>query len=316
MWKVERAAGTKEMRVSLREALQEMMTENPKVVVLDADTASCSGFTKIEQSNPDQFIQCGIAEQNMVGMAAGMSMRGFVPFVHSFAPFVTRRVMDQIYMAGAYSHNTLNIFGSDPGVCAALNGGTHTTMEDIAAMAAIPGVTVVAPCDQVQMAWVAKALAEETGVHYIRSFRKVLPRIYEEGSTFTLGKGNVIREGQDVLIVSMGDLLSTAFDAAEELAKDGIEAEVIDMFTLKPFDAELIQKEAAGKKLVVTVEDHNVINGLGSMVASAMAEEGIGVKLRKIGSQDRFGQVGEYEWLKKEYGMTVDNIVKTVKENM
>lgn len=316
MWKVERSEGTKEMRVSLTETLQELMKENPKVVALDADTSSCSGFTKIAKSNPDQFIQCGIAEQNMIGMAAGMSMRGFVPFVHSFAPFVTRRVLDQIYMACAYSHNTINIFGSDPGVCAALNGGTHTTLEDIADMTAIPGVTVVAPADQVQMAWVVRALAGQTGVHYIRSFRKVLPRIYAEGSEFTLGKGNVIRQGGDVLLVSMGDLLSTAYDAAEQLAAEGIQAEVIDMFTLKPFDDALIRQEAAGKKLVVTVENHNVIGGMGSLTACAMAEAGIGVKLRRIGSQDRFGQVGEYAYLKREYGMTVENIVATVKDNL
>jgi transketolase len=316
MWKLDRSQGNKEMRVALTETLQELMKENSKIVALDADLAGCSGFNKIQKSNPDQFVQCGIAEANMVGVAAGMSMRGYVPFIHSFAPFATRRVLDQIYMAGAYSHNTINIFGSDPGVCAALNGGTHTTLEDIADLRAIPEVLVAAPADEVQMAWMVRQLAGMQGVHYIRSYRKVSPRMYAEGSTFTFGKGNVIRQGSDVLLVSMGDMLSTTYDAAEKLAEEGIQAEVIDMFTLKPFDTELLQKEAAGKKLVVTVEDHSVMGGLGSIAADALAEAGIGVRLRKIGSQDRFGQVGPYDYLKKEYGMTVENITETVKNNI
>lgn len=316
MWKLAPAETGKELRAVFVETLQEIMKENKKVVALEADLGGASGFTKIKKTNPEQFIQVGIAEANMVGVAAGMSMRGYIPFLHTFAPFTTRRALDQVFLEGAYAKNTINIYGSDPGVCVGANGGTHNTFEDIAIMRAIPNALVVAPADEVQLAWTIRECAKMEGVHYIRANRKGNPTMYAEGSTFEFGKGNVIREGSDVLLVSMGEMLSIAYNAAEKLAAEGISVEVIDMFTLKPFDAELIKKEIAGKKLVVTFENHSVINGLGSAVADVLAEEGAGIPLKKIGAKDVFGQVGSYGYLCKAFGLTEENIIETIKDGL
>ena len=180
-------------------------------------------------------------------------------------------------------------------------------------MRAIPNAVILAPADEVQLAWCIRECAKMEGVHYIRANRKGNPAVYAEGSTFEIGKGNVIREGSDVLLVSMGEMLSVAYSAAEKLAAEGISVEVIDMFTLKPFDAELIKKEMAGKKLVVTFENHSIIGGLGSCVAEVMAEEAVAIPLKRIGAKDVFGQVGSYGYLCKEFGLTEENIIETIK---
>lgn len=314
MWSLlnEPLRNSKELRTAFVSTLQEMMSQNPKIIAMDADLGGASGFLKIKKSHPSQFIEAGIAEANMIGTAAGMSMRGFIPFVHSFAPFVSRRVADQIFMAGAYSHNTLNIYASDPGVCAATNGGTHTAFEDLGFMLAIPNALVFDPADSAQLEWLIRELAELKGIHYIRATRKSMPSIYAPDSSFEIGKGNVIREGSDVLFIAIGELLSEALIAADLLDSDGISAEVIDMFTVKPLDRELIIKRVKGKKLIVSCENHSIINGLGSAVANVLAEEALNIPLKRIGVNDRFGQVGSLTYLKKAYGLTSDVIAATV----
>ena len=306
----------KEQRAVFVETLQSIMDENPRVVALDADLGAASGFNKIKKSHPHNFVQVGIAEANMIGVAAGMSLRGFIPFVHTFAPFVARRACDQVFMAGAYSRNTINIYASDPGVCAAVNGGTHTTLEDLGFMRALPNALVFDPADGVQLAWLIRELVKHTGIHYIRTIRRDIRPIYAPGSTFEIGKGNVLVQGKDVLLIAMGELVSEALDAAKALNEKGINAEVIDMFTVKPLDRELILKEAAGKKLIVTCENHSIINGLGSAVADVLAEEAIPVRLRKVGVNDQFGQVGSLRYLKEAYGLTASNIVQVVMDNL
>lgn len=315
MWSLaESTDETMEMRRVFRETLEEFMDTDPRIMVLEADLGTASGFAKIKDRHPERFLEMGISEANMVGVAAGLSMRGFIPFLHSFSPFVSRRVADQIFLEGAYAGNTINVYGSDPGVCAAANGGTHTTFEDIAFYRAVPGAMVFDPADGVQLRWLLRELLEQKGVHYIRSNRKNVPTIYREGSSFELGKGNVIRPGKDVLLISMGILLKDALDAAKELEKDGISVEVVDMYCLKPLDAELIRTEMQGKKAVVTFENHNVINGLGSAVAAVLAEEGAGIPLRMVGVEDRFGQVGSLEFLKQEFGLTKEHVVQVIRE--
>lgn len=316
MWKRAEQTGSTEMRGVFVETLQEMMDQNKKVVALEADLGGASGFSKIQKSHPDQFLNVGIAEANMVGIAAGMSMRGFVPFIHTFAPFAVRRACDQIFLEGAYAGNTINIYGSDPGVCVAQNGGTHTTFEDMAIMRAIPTVEVYDPADGVQLRWLIHSLEHKKGVHYIRAARKGMPDIYAEGSTFESGKANVLREGKDVLLVAAGLGLKLALDAAARLAEEGVEAAVLDMFTVAPFDAETFRQQAAGKKLIVTVENHSVTNGLGSAAADILAEDGSGIRLRKVGIENRFGQVGSQDYLMKEYGLTVEHVYQTVKTNL
>lgn len=316
MWKLAIDGKDQELRTVFADTLNALIEENPKIFVMDADLAGASKFGKVQKAHPDNFLNMGISEANMMCAAAGMSMRGYVPFVHTFAPFAARRSLDQIYLSGAYAKNTLNIYGSDPGVCVAANGGTHTSFEDVAVMRTIPEAMVFDPADGAQLAWLIRELVPLKGVHYIRANRKNTPNLYAEGSTFTIGKGNILREGTDVLLISMGEVLHDALAAAEELGRQGISVEVVDMFTVKPLDAELVCREAAGKKLVVTFENHSVIGGLGGAVAEAMAEAGCGVRLKRLGVNDQFGQVGTLEYLKEAYGLTKENCVKVIQENL
>lgn len=318
MWKLRKQedAASCELRKALAEELENLIEEGKKIVVFDADLAGASGLGKIRKDYPDHFIEAGIAEANMIGAAAGMSLRGYIPFVHSFSPFVSRRTADQVYMAGAYSRNTINIYASDPGICAAANGGTHTTFEDIAFYRGVPEVEIFDVADAAQMRWLVRELSDRKGVHYIRGARKSVPDIYESGSDFEIGKGNIVKRGTDVLLISMGFVLSDALSAAYWLEEQGVSVEVVDMFTVKPLDEELICKEMQGKHLVVTYENHNVLNGLGSAVAEVMASRGAGIRLRRIGIEDRFGQVGDVAYLKKEYGLTPEHVEEVILEEM
>ena len=305
----------RELRGVFVETLQDLMKDNDRVVVCEADLGGASGTTKILASNPDRFVQCGIAEADMMGIAAGMSAEGFIPFAHTFGPFASRRVFDQVYLSGAYAHNTINIYGSDPGFCVGTNGGTHTTWDDVALMRTIPGAVVCDAADDVQMEWVVRTFAQlGQGVHYLRANRKAVRRLYEPGSTFELGRGNVLRQGSDVLIVSAGQLVSDALDAADALEQqDGLSCEVIDIVSIKPLDTELLLSEAADKRAVVTFENHGVIGGLGSAVAEVLAEHAVAVPFRRHGVVERFGQVGSPSFLQKEYGLTSEALAETVR---
>ncbi len=316
MWKLLQDTTEKfpEQRVVFYQTLEALIDAGKKVLVLEADLGGASGSVRVKKSHPENFVECGIMEANMIGAAAGMSMRGFVPFVHTFAPFASRRVADQVFLEGAYAHNTLNIYASDPGVCAAQNGGTHTTFEDISLMRAIPGVEVFDPADGVQLEWLLRELVDRKGVHYIRTTRKSIKPIYAPGSTFEIGKGNVIRAGGDVLILAMGSVLEDALGAADLLEAEGVSAEVVDMFTVKPLDAELVLREMAGKKLIVTCENHSIIGGLGGSVAELLSELPAHPPLRRVGVRDQFGQVGSLAYLKAAYGLTGKDIAKTIRD--
>lgn len=306
----------KEMRMAVVETLQDMMKKDDRIIALDADLGGASGFTKMEASNKDRFINIGIAEANMVGVSAGLSVTGFIPFMHTFGPFATRRVFDQLFISGGYAHTTLNIYGSDPGFTVGPNGGTHTTWEDVALMRAIPNAVVCDAADAVQMEWILRTFAQLEGVHYVRGNRKPVRNVYKKGSTFKLGKGNVIKKGSDVLLIVAGQLVSDAMDAAEALEKDGISIEVIDMFTIKPIDAALILKAVVGKKAVITFENHSITGGLGSAVAEVLADKGVGIPLKRMGVNEQFGQVGTPDFLQKEFNLTAADVVKTIKGMM
>ena len=308
-----RAEKGMELRAVMVDAIEQAIAENDRVVALEADLGGASGFTKIAKKYPNNFIQCGIAEADMMGIAAGMSSEGFVPFCHTFGPFATRRAFDQIFLSGAYAHNTINIYGSDPGFCVGTNGGTHTTWEDMALMRSIPGAVVCDAADETQLRWIVAEFAKLEGIHYVRANRKDVRNVYAPGSTFELGKGNLLRKGDDVLIVACGQLVSDALDAAETLEAQGVSCSVVDMFCVKPLDEELLLSEAAGKKLVVTFENHGVIGGLGDAVAAALAEAGAGVKLVRHGVKERFGQVGAPSWLQKAFHLSADDLVSSVK---
>lgn len=249
----------------------------------------------------------------MIGVAAGLSLVGFKPFIHTFGPFATRRVFDQLFLSGAYAGNTLNIYGSDPGFCAGANGGTHTTFEDVALVTAIPHTIVCDAADACELAWIIKEFSRLSGIHYVRANRKSVRNVYREGTEFTLGKGNILKDGQDVLIVAAGQLVSDALDCAEKLESEGISCEVIDMFCIKPLDKELLLKEVQGKKALVTFENHNIHGGLGSMVAETIAEANVNVKFKRHGIDERFGQVGTQEFLQAEFHLEADDLAKTIK---
>lgn len=302
----------RELRDCVVETLQELMKDDDKITALEADLGGASGFTKIKKTNPERFIQCGIAEANMMGVAAGLSLTGFKPFTHTFAPFATRRVFDQLFLSGAYAGNTINVYGSDPGFSVASNGGTHTAWEDVALIREIPGAVICDPADDVQMEWIIKEFLKMEGIHYIRSNRKAVRNVYKKGSSFKIGQGNILKEGKDILIIAAGQLVSEALDCAEELEKEGYSVEVIDMFTIKPLDEKLLIKEAKGKSKIVTIENHSIYGGLGSAVSEVIAENGISVPVKRIGVKEKFGQVGTAEFLQEEFGLTAKQIKETI----
>lgn len=307
-----RQEAERELRDCVVETLQELMKDDDKITALEADLGGASGFTKIKKTNPERFIQCGIAEANMMGVAAGLSLTGFKPFTHTFAPFATRRVFDQLFLSGAYAGNTINVYGSDPGFSVASNGGTHTAWEDVALIREIPGAVICDPADDVQMEWIIKEFLKMEGIHYVRSNRKAVRNVYKKGSSFKIGQGNILKEGKDILIIAAGQLVSEALDCAEELEKEGYSVEVIDMFTIKPLDEKLLIKEAKGKSKIVTIENHSIYGGLGSAVSEVIAENGISVPVKRIGVKEKFGQVGTAEFLQEEFGLTAKQIKETI----
>ena len=246
------------MRDAYCNTLMELAETDSRIVALDADLVSSSGMKPFFKAYPERAIQCGIAEANMIGVAAGLSLTGKVPFCHSFGPFASRRVCDQIFISAAYAKLNVRIVGSDPGVTAAYNGGTHMPFEDMAVLRGIPEITLIEPCDPVQLADVTRQLVDVYGVYYIRMVRKNATAVYAPGSTFEIGKGNLLRAGTDVTIIASGIMVAEALKAAEELAGEGVSARVVDMFTWKPIDMELIAKCAEETGAFVTAENHNV----------------------------------------------------------
>ena len=303
----------RELRDCVVETLQELMKDDDKITALEADLGGASGFTKIKKTNPERFIQCGIAEANMMGVAAGLSLTGFKPFTHTFAPFATRRVFDQLFLSGAYAGNTINVYGSDPGFSVASNGGTHTAWEDVALIREIPGAVICDPADDVQMEWIIKEFLKMEGIHYVRSNRKAVRNVYKKGSSFKIGQGNILKEGKDILIIAAGQLVSEALDCAEELEKEGYSVEVIDMFTIKPLDEKLLIKEAKGKSKIVTIENHSIYGGLGSAVCETLSES-YPSKVYRIGINDVFGQSGTAEELMKYYKLDAESLKIRIRE--
>lgn len=287
-----------------------LMGENQDIMELEADLAVCilgGGYREMGKKYPKQLINCGIEEANMIGVACGLSAVGKIPFCHSFSTFLSRRANDQIFISACYGGANIRVVGSDPGVMAAFNGGTHMPFEDIAAVRAFPELTIVEPTDKAMVKDLLKQLVSLKGVYYIRMARKAMPDIYAEDSTFTIGKGNIVREGSDVTIVSSGIMVAEAIEAAKALAKRGTSARVIDMFTIKPVDVQLLAESAEKTGAVVTAENHNVIGGLGSAVCEALAGT-CPVPVERVGVYDRFGEVGPIDYLKKSFGLTAENI--------
>ena len=295
--------------------MMRLMGENHDVMELEADLGVCilgGGYKEMEQTYPKQMFNCGIQEANMVGVACGLSAVGKIPFCHTFAPFLARRANDQIFISACYAGSNIRLVGSDPGVMAAFNG-THMPFEDVAALRAFPELTIVEPTDSAMLIDLMEQLVKLQGVYYIRMARKPMAKIYQDGSTFTIGKGCIIRQGTDVTIVATGIMVAEAIEAAELLAADGISAQVVDMFTIKPIDEALLTACAQETGAIVTAENHNIIGGLGGAVCEVLCSR-CPVPVERVGVKDRFGEVGPIDYLKQVMGLTAQDISLAAKK--
>ena len=302
-----------EMRAIYAECLKKLMEADKHVVLLDADLAKASGTVGLRNRfYGTQIFDCGVAEQNMASIAAGLSSYGFKPWIESFTAFASRRICDQIAISIAYAKQNVKIVGTDPGISAELNGGTHMSMEDIGVLRSIPELVIFEPVDGVQLKAAMPVLNEYYGAVYVRLFRKELPDVFPEDYKFNLFKADTLREGTDLSIFVSGMLTKDVLDAADALAKEGISCDVINVHTIKPIDRETVLASARKTGAVLTVENHNVIGGLHSAVLETLAAEKIPAKA--VGVMDRFGEVGKLPYLKEVTGLTVENIIKTAKE--
>ena len=301
-------------RESYGNALVELGAEHDNLIVLDADLAAATKTGVFKKAYPDRHIDCGIAECNMMGIAAGLSTTGIVPFASTFAMFAAGRAFEQVRNSIGYPHLNVKIGATHAGISVGEDGATHQCNEDIAMMRTIPGMVILNPADDVEAKACVKAAYEYNGPVYLRFGRLAVPVINDRPDyKFELGKGVVLREGKDVTIVATGLCVSSALEAAEKLAADGIDAKIINIHTIKPLDEELIVAAAKETGKVVTVEEHSVIGGLGSAVCDALAEK-CPVPVKKIGVQDVFGESGPAVALLAKYKLDGEGVYEQVKE--
>ena len=300
-----------EMRQLFAQELEKFMSENQNIVLLNADLAKPNGFGKFSEKFPERAINVGIAEQNMASIAAGMSSYGFIPFICTFTPFATRRICDQIAISICYAKQNVKIIGSDPGISAEYNGGTHMSFEDIGVLRSIPNMVIFEPVDNAQLKNLLPQIIDYKGPVYIRMFRKETPGIFDENEKFNLFNAKTVKEGSDVSIFCSGIMVDETLKANKILEEKGINAEIINIHTIKPIDEESIIASVHKTGAAVTVENHNIIGGLRSAVAEVLSEN-CPAPLRSIGIRDSFGQVGKMPYLKEVYNMSAENIVQAV----
>ncbi|MGI5911549.1 MAG: transketolase family protein [Syntrophomonadaceae bacterium] len=294
-------------------ALVELGQKHDDIVVLDADLSKSTKTADFAKVFPERFINAGIAEQNMMGMAAGLAAAGKVVFVSSFAVFAAGRAFEQVRNSLAYANLNVKVCATHSGITVGEDGGSHQSVEDIALMRSLPNLTVVVPSDGVTTRLALIQLYNHSGPAYLRLGRSALPVIYNDNLEFKIGSGIELRAGQDATIIACGTMVSRALEAAAALAAEAIQVSVIDMHTIKPLDTDLIIRKAKETRAILTVEEHSVIGGLGSAVAETVSE-GFPVLIKRIGINDTFGQSGSPDELMKHYGLTVDNLVYNVRD--
>ena len=300
-------------RESYGEELVKLGAEHEEIVVLDADLAEATRSGEFQKAFPDRFIDCGIAEENMMGVAAGLAAAGKVPFASSFAMFAVGRAYEQIRNSIGYPHLNVKIGASHAGISVGEDGATHQCIEDIALMRMIPGMVVINPSDYIEAKAAVRAAYEHDGPVYMRFGRLAVPVLNTDPDyKFELGKGVVLREGKDLTIIASGLPVYNCLEAAERLAQDGIDAQVINIHTIKPIDEDLIVEAAKATGKIVTVEEHSVIGGLGSAVCDVLAEKAP-TRVMKIGIYDKFGESGPALELLKKYGLDTDGIYEKIK---
>ncbi len=304
-------------KMATREAYGKTLAELGKkydnLVVMDADLSGSTKTAVFAKEYPERFFNMGIAEQNMYAAAAGLAVSGKIVCASTFAMFASGRAFEIIRNSIGYTHANVKICATHAGITVGEDGATHQTFEDIALMRTIPGMTVINPSDGVSTAKLLEKAMETDGPCYIRLGRSAVPVFYDESADFEIGRGKTLKDGKDVTVIATGIMVNEAMTAAAELKKQGIDAGVIDIHTIKPIDKDLIIKAAKETGAIVTAEEHSVIGGLGSAVAEVTAAEAP-VKMRFVGQHDVFGESGKPEELKKKYGMTADDIVRAVRE--
>lgn len=304
----------KATRESFGEAVTALAEQDPDIVVLDADLAEATKTGIFKKKYPDRFIDCGIAECNMIGIAAGLATCGKIPFAASFAMFSAGRAFEQVRNSVGYPHLNVKIVGSHAGISVGEDGATHQCCEDIALMRAIPGMVVLNPCDHYEMQAAVKAAAEYNGPVYLRLGRLAVESVNNNDDyRFEIGKGITLREGSDITIIATGLMVGEAVKAADRLKEQGISARVLDFHTVKPLDTELVLKAAKETGKIVTAEEHSVIGGLGEAVSSYLSEV-LPTPVMKIGVNDVFGHSGPAAELLKEFGLSAEHIEETVKK--
>ena len=296
-------------RVAYGEALVELAAQNPDVVVLDADLAGATKTGGFKKAAPERFFDMGISEGDMVGTAAGLALCGKIPFATSFAVFATGRAFEQVRNSVCYPNLNVKICGTHAGPSCGEDGGTHQSVADIAVMRALPNMTVVVPADDVEARAATIAAADYVGPMYLRYSRLASPTIHAEDYEFQLGRGELLREGDDLSIIACGQMVAEALEAADVLAANGVFARVVNMHTVKPLDEELVLECARKTGRIVTVEEGTVVGGLGSAVCELLSEK-LPVPVRRIGVADHFGKSGEGRALMREFGLSAEHIVE------
>jgi len=303
----------KDMREVYTETLIEMADTNEKICVMEADLMRATGTNPFKEKYPERTFNVGVAEANMVGVASGLSAGGKIPFAATFGCFAARRTFDQFFISANYAQQNVKLVGTDPGVSAAFNGGTHMPFEDVGLMRTIPNLVIFEPSDTVSLKKLLIQAAGHKGSTYMRLQRKGKNAIYSDSDEIVLGKGNVLKEGDDVTIIAYGYVMvPEALKAADMLAEEGIKATVIDMHTIKPLDKELVLKYAEKTGAFVVCENHQKAGGLFAAVAEMLAEE-LPTPVQAVAIEDQFGQVGTLDFLQGAYGLTAENIVKKTK---
>jgi len=284
------------------------INKDKDVVYLNCDLMEACAMGKLWKEFPENVYNCGITEANMIGIAAGMQLVGKNVFAQTFGCFATRRCFDQLFISVAYAGLGMKLIGSDPGVCASFNGGTHMPFEDLALMRAIPGAIVLDMSDGYMFDKLLDVVLDEPGLVYMRTTRKTFKKIYGEGWKFEVGGSALLREGKDVVVFASGIMTAEALSAAQILEQQGISTSVVDMYSIKPLDSQRVREMASSAKIVITCDNHNIIGGLGDAVASEMLEQRISRPFVKLGVKDKFGQVGPESYLMEQFGLTSKDI--------
>jgi transketolase len=305
--------GQKDTRSGFGDAMTELGKSHPNVVALTADLAGSLKLNQFIKNHPDRFIQCGIAEANMMGIAAGLTIGGKIPFTSTFANFSTGRVYDQIRQSIAYSGKNVKICASHAGVTLGEDGATHQILEDIGLMKMLPGMTVIVPCDYNQTKAATKAIADYEGPVYLRFGRPVWPIFTPENEPFVIGKAKILNEGSAVSIFACGHMVWKAIEAGRILESEGISADIINIHTIKPLDEEAVLSSIRKTGAAVTAEEHNILGGLGESIARTSAA-GHPVPIEMVGTRDTFGESGKPAELLKKYGLEAENIAAAARK--